>query len=75
MLQVESRIPRIQEWDDLHQHRLEGPYWNPARRGQRLHADRPTYGNVARVEGETRLNHTDEEGVQRVVLWEYDFIL
>ena len=30
---------------------------------------------MARVEGETWLDHTDEEGVQWVVLWEDDFIL
>ena len=75
MLKVESRSPRIQERYDLHKHRLERARRHPARRGQRLHTDGTADGYVARVEGEPRLNHADEEGIQRVVLWEYYFIL
>ena len=75
VLQIQSRIPRIQQRYYLNQHALQRPRWHPPRRSQTLHAYRPADRHVTRPEREPRLNHADKEGVQGVVLGEYHLVL
>ena len=75
IVSIQFGISFINQWDDFHEVAFKWSSTRPARGSKALHADWASNRHMASTECKTWWDHSDEEGIVGIVLWEDYFVL